>query len=152
MMFALARGNALDVGTPLAGDFEAALHGFGARVHRQHHVFAAQLGKRGAERTETVGMERTADQRDGVELGVGRRGDLGVAVTEVDRRIGGQAIQVAPAVDIGDPRTLGACRHHGQRRIVMRRMPFHQVRWRPRFFGPGRASRMVMETPPMCST
>src|SRR3974377_401736 len=46
-------------------------------------------------------------------FGVGGRGDLRVAMAEVDRRVGGQTIQVAPAVDIGDPRALGACRHHG---------------------------------------
>ena len=46
----LAGGDALDVGAPLAGDLDAALDGFGAAVHRQHHVLAAQFGQRRAER------------------------------------------------------------------------------------------------------
>ena len=70
----LAGGHALDVGAPLAGDLDAALDRFGAAVHRQHHVLAAQPGQRCAERAEPVGVERPADQGDGVELGV-RGGD-----------------------------------------------------------------------------
>ncbi len=108
-----ARGNALDIGAPLACDLETALDCFGAGIHGQHHVFAAQPGKRGAEWPEIVGMECAAHQCDGVELGVCGRGDLGVAVAEVDRRVGGQEIQVAPAIDVGDPRPLGAGGHHG---------------------------------------
>jgi len=109
----LARGNALDLGAPFASHFEAALHGFGARVHRQHHVFAAQLRKRGAKRPQIIRMECAAHQGDGVKLRMSSRGDLGVAMTEVDGRVGGQTIEVAPTVDIGDPNALGAGRHYG---------------------------------------
>ena len=108
MMLRLAGRHALDVGAPLAGDLDAALDGLGAAVHRQHHVLAAQLGQRRAERAEPVGVERAADQRDGVELGVRGGDDLGVAVAEVHRRVGGQAVQVAAALDVGDPGALGA--------------------------------------------
>ena len=115
-------GHALDVGAPLAGHLDAALDGLGAAVHRQHHVLAAQLGERRAERAEPVGVERAADQRDGVELGVRGGGDLRVAVAEVHRRVGGQAVQVAAALDVGDPDALGGRGDDGQRRVVVRRV------------------------------
>ena len=69
---------------------------------------------------EPVGVERAADQRHGVELRVRGCDDLGVAVPEVDRRVGGQAVQVAAALDVGDPGALGAGRDHRQRRVVVR--------------------------------
>ena len=116
----LAGRDALDVGAPLAGHLDAALDRLGAAVHRQHHVLAAQLGERCAERSEPVGVEGAADQRDGVELRVRGRGDPRVAVAEVHRRVGGQAVQVAAALDVGDPGALGAGRDHGQRRVVVR--------------------------------
>ena len=60
---AVPGGHALDVGAPLAGHLDAALDGLGAAVHRQHHVLAAQLGQRLAERSKPVGVERPAGQR-----------------------------------------------------------------------------------------
>lgn len=100
-----ARGEAVDVGSPLAGDPKTALHRFSIRVHWQHHVFAAQLGKRGAQRPESVGMQGPIQQGDGVDLGMSRGGARGVAMAKVDRRVRSQPVQVAQAVDIGDPRT-----------------------------------------------
>ena len=116
---ALSGGHALDVGAPLAGHLDAALDGLGAAVHRQHHVLAAQLGQRLAERTEPVGVEGAADQGHGVELRVRGGDDLRMAVPEVDRRVGRQAVQVAAALDVGDPGAFGAGRHHRQRRVVV---------------------------------
>ena len=117
---ALAGRHALDVGAPFAGDLDAALDGLGAAVHRQHHVLAAQLGQRLAERSEPVGVEGSADQRHRVELSMRGRDDLGVAVPEVHRRVRSQAVQVAPALDVGDPGALGAGRDDGQWRVVVR--------------------------------
>ena len=61
-----------------------------------------------------------------------RRDDLGVAVAEVHRRVRGQAVQVAAALDVGDPRTLGAGGHHRQRRVVVRGVAIVDARWRRR--------------------
>ena len=48
------------------------------------------------------------------------RDDLGVAVPEVHRRIGGQAVEITPALDVGDPGTFSAGRDNGQWRVVVR--------------------------------
>ena len=54
-------------------------------------------GELGAERSEVLVVERPADQRDPVQLPVRGRNQPGVAVTEVDRRVGGQHVEVAGA-------------------------------------------------------
>ena len=118
----LARGNALDIGSPFARDLDRALDRFGAAVHRQHHVLVAQRRQRRAEPAERLGVEGPAHQCDEVQLGVRGRGDLGIAVPEIHRGVRGQAVQVAAPFDVDDPRPLGAGRHHRQRRVVVRRV------------------------------
>ncbi len=50
-------------------------------------------------------MQGPIQQGDGVDLGMSRGGARGVAMAKVDRRVRSQPVQVAQAVDIGDPRT-----------------------------------------------
>ncbi|SLE01310.1 Uncharacterised protein [Mycobacteroides abscessus subsp. massiliense] len=81
----LARGHAFDIGTPLAGDLDAALHCLGPGIHRQHHALAAEPGQVATESAEAIRVEGPAHQGHGVELCVRRREDLGVPVAEVHR-------------------------------------------------------------------
>ena len=103
----LAVRHALDLVAPLAGHLDRGLHRLGAGVHRQHQVLAAQLGQPVAEVGELVVHERAAGQREPVELGVRGGDQRRVPVAEVQRRVAGQAVQVAAAVDVGDPGALG---------------------------------------------
>ena len=77
---------------------------------------SASAAQNGPSRSE----ERPAGQCDGVQLRVRGGGDLRIAVTEADRGIGRQAVQVAAALHVGDPGALGAGCHHRQRRVVVR--------------------------------
>ena len=62
------RRHALHPVAPRAGDLDARLDGLGARVHRQHHVLAAERRELGDERAEPVVVEGAARERDAVEL------------------------------------------------------------------------------------
>jgi hypothetical protein len=120
MILARPFGHALDPVAPLAGELERGLDALGAGVHRQDHVLAGQLGQLGAQRAELVVVERAAGQRDPLQL-LDRRGDdVGVAVAEVQRRVAGEAVEVAASVHVGDPGTLGLGDHDGQRVVGVR--------------------------------
>ena len=86
------------------------LDGLGAGVHRQHHVLAAQLGELRAERAELVVVERAAGEGEPVELRLAAAISVRVAVAEVERRVAGQHVEVAVALDVGDPGAFGARR------------------------------------------
>jgi hypothetical protein len=73
-----------------------------------------------AEVGELVVHEGAAGQRDPVELGVRGGDQAGMPVAEVQRRVSGQEVQVAAAVDVGDPGALGVGDHHRQRVVVVR--------------------------------
>ena len=105
--------DALDLVRPLAGDLDGRLDGFGAGVHRQHHLGAGQLGEVMAERAELVVVERARGERQAVELARARPEQRGVPVAEVQRRVAGQEVEIALAVDVGDPGALGRGDHDG---------------------------------------
>ena len=133
-MTASSGGHALDLVAPLAGGLDRRFHRLRAGVHRQHHLHARQLRELGAERAELVVLEGPADQRDPVQLPLRGRDQRGVAVAEVERRVGRQHVQVAAALGVGDPGALGLGDHDGQRVVVVR-----AVRLRP-----GRAGLLPM--------
>ena len=79
-----------------------------------------EAGEVGAEGPEAIVVERTAGQSDAAHL-VDGSGDEGrVTVSEVDRRVGREHVEVATALDIGDPGTLGLVDHDGDRVVVVR--------------------------------
>ena len=120
MILAWSAGTPLTSVAPLAGDLDRGLDGLGAGVHRQHEVLAAQVAERGGEVGELVVHERAAGQREPVELGVRGREQARVAVAEVQRRVAGQQVEVAAAVDVGHPGALGVGDHDRQRVVVVR--------------------------------
>ena len=120
MILAWSAGDALDLVAPLAGDLDRGLDGLGAGVHRQHQVLAAQVAERGGEVGELVVHEGPAGQRELVELGVRGGEQRRVAVAEVERRVAGEQVEVAAAVDVGHPGALGVGDHHRQRVVVVR--------------------------------
>ena len=101
------RGHPLHLVAPLARHLDPGLDGLGAGVHRQHHLLAEELGQLRAERAELVVAERPAGQRDPVELPVGGGDEVGVPVAEVERRVAREAVEVAAALDVGDPGAFG---------------------------------------------
>jgi len=115
-------GDALDLVGPLAGHLDRGLDRLGARVHRQHHVLAREGCERCDERTERRGVERAARQRDAVELRLGCGDEPRMPVPEVDGRVGGEAVEVAAAVDVGHPRARRVLDDDGQRVVVVRRV------------------------------
>jgi hypothetical protein len=84
----LTVGDTLDLVPPPASHLEGSLHGLGARVHRQHHPLAREGSELGAEWTKEVVMERPAGQGKPVELSVCGGQQVGMAVAEVERRVG----------------------------------------------------------------
>jgi hypothetical protein len=76
--------------------------------------------ERGHERAEAVGVERPRRERDAVELRLGGLDEHGVRVTEVDRRVRGEAVEVAAPVDVGDPGPVTRFHHDLKGVIVVR--------------------------------
>ena len=65
-------------------------------------------------------MERAARQRDRVQLLLGRGDQRRVPVAEVERGVRREHVEVAPALDVGDPGALASADHHGERVVVVR--------------------------------
>ena len=100
--------HALDLVAPLAHRLDRGLDRLGARVHRQDLVRAGQRRELLVEAAELVVAEGAAGQRQPAGLLDHRREDLRVAVALVDRRVGGEAVEVAVALDVGDPGALAS--------------------------------------------
>ncbi len=116
--------DALDLVAPLAGRLDRGLDAFGAGVHRQDHLHAGHRREFGAERSELVVLERPADQGDPLQLTLGGRDQARVPVAEVDRRVGGEQVEVPAAFHVGHPGAFGLGDHDRQRMVVMRAVHF----------------------------
>ena len=103
---------------PLARDLDRGLDRLGTGVHREHELLAAEPAELLAEVPELVVVERAARERQPRELVDHGTDQSRMAMTEVQRGIGGQRVEVAPAVDIGDPHALAALNDHGKWVIV----------------------------------
>ena len=112
--------HALHAVPPGACDLDARLDGLGAGVHRKHHVLAGERGERLDEGAELVVVEGAAREREAVELRAGRIQQLRIRVAEVHRGVRREAVEVAPAVEVGHPRALTGCDHDRQRMVVVR--------------------------------
>ena len=149
MIFARSVRHALHPVAPLAGHLDAGLDRLGAGVHRQHHLLAGELGELRAERAELVVVERAAGERDPVELRGARRRPGPGAGARSSAPSSRRAVEVAAAVDVGDPGALGVRDHHRQRVVVVRGVRLDQAGVERRC---GLVGGAVMRAAPACST
>ena len=104
----LAVGHALDLVAPLARRLDRRLDSLGAGVHRQHELLAGEGGQVAAEGAELVAVEGAARQGEPFELLPCRADEGRVQVPEVEGRVAGERVEIAPSGDVGDPGALGA--------------------------------------------
>jgi hypothetical protein len=83
-------------------------------------IAVGQFGQLGAERPELVVVERPAHQREPLELSHRGRDQPRVPVTEVQRGVRGEQVQVAASFNVGHPRALGLVDDDRQRVVVVR--------------------------------
>ncbi len=114
------RRHSLDPVPPLPRGLHGRLHRLRARVHREHHLHAAQLRELLAERCEPVVVKRPRRQRHPLQLRLRRRQNPPVAVPEVQRRVPGQQIQIPPPLHVRHPRPVRRGHHDRQRLIGVR--------------------------------
>lgn len=111
--------NALDLVSPLAGDFDTCLDSLGAGVHRHDHVKAKvasnKLGKAG----EDVIVESTGAQSYSRSLVYQCSNQFGVAVTLVHGRVGGEEVKVVTAFRVPDRSTLSPSKDNRKRVVVV---------------------------------
>ena len=119
--------DALDRVAPLSGGLQRRLHRLGAGVHGERHVHAGEVVQVLAEQGQLVVAERARRQRHALRLVEHRRHDARMAVSLVDRRVGGQAVQVALAVDVVHPHALGALDDDVERMVVVGTVLFLDV-------------------------
>ena len=130
----------------------AGFHCLGAAVHRQHHLHVGQLGELGAERPELIVVERAAYQRDPIELPARGRDETRMAMTEVERRVGGEHVHVPAAIDIGYPCAFGLGDHNRHRIVVVRAIRLAE---RPQLPGAARGTLLTSQPHavlPVCPT
>lgn len=111
--------NALDLVSPLAGDFDTCLDSLGTGVHRHHHVKAKvasnKLGKAG----EDIIVKSTGTQGNSRSLVYQCSNQFGVAVTLVHSGVGGEEVKVVTAFRVPDRSTLSPGKDHRKRVVVV---------------------------------
>ncbi len=114
----LVLGDALDLIAPLAGHLEGAFHRLGAGVHRQGLVRPGEGAQLLVEGRELVVAEGAGGQAEAAGLLDQGLADLRVAVPLVHRRIGREAVEVAPALHVPDIDPLASGQDHVQGLVV----------------------------------
>src|SRR6266404_5971278 len=104
---------------PFAHRLDRALHRFGTAVHRQHLVGAGQLRELFVEGGELVVVEGAGSQCQLARLLHHGGEDFRMAVTLIDRRIGGEAVEVTLALRIPHPDALAARQNDADRLVVI---------------------------------
>ena len=112
--------HALHLVAPFAHRLDRRLDRLGARVHRQDLVRVGQVRELLVEAAELVVAEGAAGQGQARGLLGQRLQDLRVAVALVDRRVGGEAVEVAAALDVGHPGALALGQHDVEGLVVVR--------------------------------
>ncbi|CRE19531.1 Uncharacterised protein [Bordetella pertussis] len=104
---------------PFAHRLERRLDRLGAAVHGQHLVRAGQARQVFVQGRQLVMAEGPRGQRQPLRLLDHRGQDARMAMPLVDRRVGGQAIQVAPPRRVVQPDPAAARQHHIERLVVV---------------------------------
>ena len=115
----LVRWNTSNPIPPGPRNLDGTLHGFGAAVHGKNHLHAHQFGEFLGKCPQKIVVKGSRRQRHRAKLAPRCSGECGVTVTKVDRRVGGQAVQILLAFNVFHPRALGAFRHNRQRVVVV---------------------------------
>ena len=115
----LALRHAFHLVAPLPDRLDRAFHRLGAAVHGEDLVRAGQLAELLVEERELIVVERPRGERQGARLVDKRLVNLRVAVSLVDGRIGGEAIEISVAVHIPQPHALAPREHDREGRVVM---------------------------------
>ena len=117
-LYLIVRDTFLD-NTPTAGQLQACLVSFGARVHGQHLVVAKVFGNIFFPYAESVVIESAAAEGEAFGLVGHGLDDLGVAMALVDSRISRQEVKVFFSFDIPNLGALTFGEDDRQRMVVM---------------------------------
>ncbi len=120
----LVLGYSLDRIAPLPGRLHRGLNGFHSGIHRQRTFVTGDIMQEFIECRKLVVAKCPARQGDEFGLFDERFENGRVAMSLVDGRIGGQAIEIFLAVDVGHPDSLPLVYHHVERTVVMRAVLF----------------------------
>jgi len=116
---ALPVGHAAHRLPPLAGHLDGRLDPLGAAVHGQETVVAGEAADLLAETAQLVVAEGARAEGETRRLLGYDLDELRMAVALVDRRIGGEEVEVALAFDVPDPGTFAARDHDVERVVVV---------------------------------
>ena len=115
-----AVGDAFDEGSPSACGLQRRFHRLRARVHGQSHTLARKRAEHLAEFAEQPVVEGAGREGDTVQLLLGGGDDLGMTVSEIERAVSGEHIEVLPAVGVADARALRPRHDDGLGRVIVR--------------------------------
>ena len=110
--FGLARGNALDIVGPLAGDFDGGLDRFGAGVHGQHLVVTKIGGYELLVLAQVAVVKGPRSQCEFLRLCIHRTYDARVAMALVDGRVRAEEIEVLLALNVPDVHAFAAVQNN----------------------------------------
>ena len=119
--------DALDFVAPLARGLDRRFNCLGAGVHREDHVEAGEVVEILAEQRQLLVAKRARGQSDFAGLLLEGAKNLGVAVSLIDCRIGGETVEITLPFDVIDPHALGALNHDVERVIIVRSVFVFQV-------------------------
>ena len=111
-------GDPLHVVAPPPRGLDRGLDGLGAGVHGEHHVLVREVGEIAAEHRERVVVERARGERDQLELRVRGLDQPWVAMSEVERGVRREHVEVSLPLDVGHPGSLPA-RDDDRKRVVV---------------------------------
>ena len=111
--------HALHLVAPFAHRLDRALHRLGAAVHRQHLVRAGQRRDLLVERGNWSLWKAREVSVSLLACSHHRGQDFWMAVALIDRRIGGEAVEITVAVDIPHPDAFAARQHDADRLVII---------------------------------
>ena len=114
-------GYALDVIPPAARHLDRSFNGLNTGVHRQDALHAGQCCKIPTEGANLVVVKGATGQREPIKLGARGLDQSRMPVAEVECGVGGQAVEVAVAVDVAHPASIAMRSDHWKRVVIVRR-------------------------------
>jgi hypothetical protein len=119
-------GNSLDRLPPFARQLDRGLDRLGATVHRQEAIETGESADLLAQPAELVVAEGARTQGQALRLFGERLDQAGMAMSLIDRRVGGEEVQIAVPFDVPDPDAFAAGDDDLERMIVVRAVLFFE--------------------------